>query len=95
MRNYENLIIFDPDIDEENREKKVELIKTLIEKEEGKVLNIDRWGIKEFTYLINKKQKGYYILIEFSANEKVLPELNRELKLSQEVMRHSIIRKGK
>ena len=94
MRNYENLIIFDPDIDEENREKRVEIVKTLIEKE-GKVLNIDRWGVREFTYLINKKQKGYYMLIEFSANEKVIPELNRELKLSQEVMRHSIIRKGR
>ncbi|MBI4722405.1 MAG: 30S ribosomal protein S6 [Candidatus Stahlbacteria bacterium] len=93
MRNYENLIIFDPDIDEETREKRVEIVKTLIEKE-GKVLNIDRWGVREFTFLINKKQKGYYMLIEFSANEKVLPELNRELKLSQEVMRHSIIRKG-
>lgn len=91
MRNYESLIIFDPEVSEENRENKIEGAKNIIEKE-GKVLNIVRWGIRELTFRIKKKDKGYYVLIEFNSTEKLLPELNRELKLSKEVMRHCIVR---
>jgi small subunit ribosomal protein S6 len=92
MRNYENLIIFDPEVSEEDREKKIELAKSVIERE-GEILNIDRWGIKQLAYPINKKKTGYYVLMGFTTNEKLLPELGRELRLSKEVMRHFITHK--
>lgn len=92
MRNYETLIIFDPDTSPENIDKKIDGAKNIIEKK-GKLSNINKWGVKKLTYTINKKDKGCYILIEFTSDEKLLPELDRELKLSKEVMRHCIVRK--
>jgi small subunit ribosomal protein S6 len=92
MRNYENLLIFDPEVGEESRGEMMEAIKSMIEKG-GEVLKVDEWGIKELAYPINKKAKGYYTLVEFSADENVLSELNGKLKLDKSVMRHSIIRK--
>ena len=92
MRNYEDLLIFDPEVGEESREEKIEAIKAMIEKG-GEVLKIDKWGIKELAYPINKKAKGFYVLVDFTAGDAVLSELDSELKLDKSVMRHCIIRK--
>lgn len=91
MRNYEILIILDPEISEEDKEKRIEGIKNIIENN-GEVLNITKWGIRALAFEIKRKDKGYYILIEFNSPEKLLMELDRELKLSKEVIRHCIVR---
>jgi|Deesub1362A_J573_1020465.scaffolds.fasta_scaffold05193_4 small subunit ribosomal protein S6 len=93
MREYENLIIFDPEIGEEKVEEKVEEFKSIIERE-GKIVEISKWGVRELAYPINKKTTGYYVLVTFTATPHLLPELNRELRLSKEVFRYCIVRKG-
>ncbi|MCK4307939.1 30S ribosomal protein S6 [candidate division WOR-3 bacterium] len=92
MREYENLIIFDPESGEENISKKTDKLKEIIEKK-GKVSNINKWGMRQLAYPINKKEQGYYVLLEFTAEKELLPELDHELKLSKDIMRHCIVRK--
>lgn len=91
MREYENLIIFDPDITEEAIDKKLGVLKELISQgKQVKKFEVDKWGLKNLAYPLKKKAKGYYALLKFTAESDVLPELNRELKLSIEVMRYCI-----
>jgi small subunit ribosomal protein S6 len=94
MREYEKLIIFDPEIGEKKIDEKIEEFKNIIEKK-GKTIEISKWGVRELAYRINKKTTGYYVLLTFTATPELLPELNRELRLSKEVMRYciSIVRK--
>ncbi len=92
MREYENLIIFDPENGEENISKKTDKLKEIIEKK-GKVSNINKWGMRQLAYPINKKEQGYYVLLEFTAEKELLPELDHELKLSKDILRHCIVRK--
>ncbi len=92
MREYENLIIFNPKSGEENISKETDRFKEIIEKN-GKVSKIDKWGIRQLAYPIKKKEQGYYVLIEFTVEKEILPELDHELKLSKNVLRHCVILK--
>ena len=92
MREYENLIIFNPESDEESISKKIDELKEFVEKK-GKVLNINKWGVRQLAYPINKKERGYYVLIEFTSEKELLSELDHKLKLSKDIIRHSIVRK--
>lgn len=93
MKEYENLIILDPGIGEEGITNKIEHFKKLIEEGKGKCANIDKWGIKTLAYPIKKKEQGYYVLFNLSAEPDLLTELNRELRLTKEVLRHCIMKK--
>jgi small subunit ribosomal protein S6 len=92
MRKYETLIIFDPEIEEKEIEEKIDVFKDKVEKD-GKILSIDKWGIRELAYPIDNKKRGYYVLIEFLFNKDLIFELNRDFNLSKEIMRHCIVRK--
>lgn len=93
MREYEDLIIFDPEIGEAMIDKRVEELQKLINKY-GEFLKLDKWGTRQLAYPIHKKEKGYYVLLEFKAESELLSELDHKLKLSKDVMRHCIIKKG-
>ncbi|MDD5528980.1 MAG: 30S ribosomal protein S6 [bacterium] len=91
MKEYENLIIFDPDINEEIVDKKIAVLKDLLsQKDEKMSFIIDKWGLKTLAYPIKKKDRGFFVLVRFSVIPNALPELIRELKLSSEIMRYSI-----
>ena len=60
---------------------------------EGEVGNADVWGMKSSTYPIQKKTEGYYVVIEFKAHTNSAAELDRRLKISDNVIRHIITNK--
>ena len=90
MTNYEVLFILDPILEEEKKEAAVEIEKGIIETE-GTIGKVDVWGIRKLAYPIRKKQDGYYVLIEFSANETLPKELDRRMKISDAIMRLLIV----
>ncbi len=58
----------------------------------GEIINLDRMGMHNLAYPINKHSQGNYVLLQFSANQEVLVELERTLKLSDDQMRYLITR---
>ena len=57
---------------------------------DGEVGNVDVWGMRKLAYPIQKKSEGYYVVIEFKAEPTLPKELDRRLKISDNVMRHLI-----
>ena len=57
----------------------------------GEVANIDRWGRRRFAYEIDHQNEGYYVVVTFTADPTVQPELDRVLNLADEVIRHKVI----
>jgi small subunit ribosomal protein S6 len=53
----------------------------------------DRWGKRKLAYPIDDLAEGYYVLVEFSAEPAAVKELDRVMKITDEVMRHMIIKK--
>ena len=92
MTNYEVMFIIDPTLEDEKKDAAVEAVKGIIAAE-GEVGNVDVWGMRKLAYPIQKKTEGYYVVIEFKAEPTLPKELDRRLKISDNVMRHLIVNK--
>lgn len=92
MTNYEVMFIIDPVLEEEKKDATVETVQQIINAD-GEVSKVDVWGMKKLAYPIQKKNDGYYVVIEFKASTDLPKELDRRLKISDNVMRHMIINK--
>ena len=92
MRNYEVMFILDPALEEDRREATMAKIKEVIAAD-GEVGKVDEWGVRKLAYPIDKKNEGYYVVIEFQANADLPKELDRKLRIYDDVMRHIIVNK--
>lgn len=90
MTNYEVMFIIDPMLEDEKKDATVETVQQIISAD-GEVSKVDVWGMKKLAYPIQKKNDGYYVVIEFKASPELPKELDRRLKISDNVMRHMII----
>ena len=84
------MFIIDPTLEDATKEAVVETVKGIIAAD-GEVQNVDIWGMRKLAYPIQKKNEGYYVVVEFDASADLPKELDRRLKISDDVMRHIII----
>lgn len=92
MINYEVMFIIDAALEDAQKEATIETVKEIIAAE-GEVSNVDIWGVRKLAYPIQKKNEGYYVVVEFKALADLPKELDRRLKISDNVIRHMIINK--
>lgn len=90
MNKYELVYILKTATDDEAKEKVANKIKEIIETN-GNIESIDVWGNKKLAYEIQKLTDGYYVLIKFNAGADVPKELDRNLKIMDQVIRHLIV----
>ncbi len=83
MINYEVMVILDDALEEEAKNATVQTVKDIIAAEGGEVTKEDIWGTKKLAYPIQKKNEGYYAVIEFQAG----PDLPKELGQKAENLR--------
>lgn len=94
MNNYELMFIIEAALEDDKKEATVEMVKEIISAG-GEVGEVDLWGMKKLAYPIEKKNEGYYVLINFKANADLPKELDRRLKISDSVIRHIIVNTDK
>lgn len=92
MNRYEIMFIIQAALEEAQKESVVEMVKEIISAD-GEVSNVNVWGNKKLAYPIQKRNEGYYVVVEFNANPDLPKELDRRLKISDAVIRHMIINK--
>lgn len=92
MRKYEVVFVLRPDLDEEKNEAVLERFKGLIESHGGEILKFDKWGKRRLAYEIQDFKEGVYIIVHMNAQSKVATELDRVFKITDEVLRHIIVR---
>lgn len=90
MTNYEIMFILDSGLDEPARDATIETVKGIIAAE-GEVTKEDVWGMRKLAYPIQKKDEGFYVVLEFKAETTLPKELDRRLRISDNVIRHLII----
>lgn len=91
MKAYEVLYIVKPTLDDEAREAVLDSIKNIITGAKGEVGEVDVWGSRKLAYPIEKFRDGVYTLVNFKADVEFPKELDRRLKISEDVMRHVIV----
>ncbi|GAC41724.1 30S ribosomal protein S6 [Paenibacillus popilliae] len=90
MRKYELMYIIRPDIEQEAVQAAVEKFQGVISKEGGEITKHDVSGKRRLAYEIKKFRDGIYVLVNFTAQPAVVAELERQLKISDEVIRHLV-----
>ena len=93
MNSYEILFVIANALDDESKEATVETVKGIIE-DGGEVTRVDLIGTRRLAYPIEKKTEGYYVLVEFNAPPELPRELDRRLRISDDVVRHIIVNKN-
>jgi len=89
---YELMVILDPEIDERTVAPSLDKFLNVIRNDGGTIDNIDIWGRRRLAYEINKKTEGIYAVVQLTANASATVELDRQLKLSEAVMRTKVLR---
>ncbi len=88
--NYELVMILKPELGEEATAALVEKFKTLIE-QHGTVAEVDEWGKRHLAYPIDDINEGYYVLMTFTAEPTLPAELDRQMRINENVMRSLIV----
>ena len=94
MRSYELMIITRGSLDETAVTATVERFTTLVADQGGTVERVDHWGKRQFAYEIQHMNEGYYTVIDLQLSSEGLLELERQLRLADEVVRHKVVRPG-
>ena len=92
MHQYELMVILDPSIDERTVAPSLDKFLNVIRNDGGTVDTVDIWGKRRLAYEIDKKSEGIYAVVNFTAESKTTNELDRQLNLSEAVMRTKVLR---
>lgn len=93
MRDYEVLYIVRADLEDDKVQDIVKRVNTLIEKADGSVERTNVWGKRKLAYEVKHQKEGSYILQDFQIGPDGIPQLEAALKITEEVLRHLIVRK--
>ena len=89
---YELMVILNPEIDERQVAPTLDKFLKVITNDGGSVDNVDVWGKRRLAYEIQKKSEGIYAVVNFTATSEATQELDRQLKLNEQIMRTKVLR---
>jgi len=92
VRPYEALYIVHPDLSDEEIATITDKYKRVVEEQGGEVESINRWEKRRLAYEVKGQREGIYVLMNFKSEVKAAAELNRLLKIGDDVLRHMIVR---
>lgn len=91
MNTYESMIIFKPELKDEEIKKNIVDIKEKVISYGGKIVKEDIWGIKNFAYEMDKKTKGYYYIVQFDVDSNKVSDFTTWINLQNEGVLRSMI----
>ncbi len=93
MRDYEVLYIVRADLEDDKVQDVIKRVNTLIERSGGAAERTNLWGKRKLAYEVKHQKEGAYVLQDFRIDPQRIPELEAALKITEEVLRHLIVRK--
>ncbi|MCL1849457.1 MAG: 30S ribosomal protein S6 [Clostridiales bacterium] len=91
MRNYECMYILKPDMEEEAMQQLMDRYSAIVTDGQGELVSIDKWGKRRLAYEIKDLMDGYYVLMNFKSEPPVVNELDRVMKISDDMLRFMIV----
>ena len=92
VRSYEALYIVHPDLSDEEVAPITEKYKKVVEDQSGEVESVNRWEKRRLAYEVKGQREGIYVLMNFKSEANATAELDRLLKIGDDVLRHIIVR---
>lgn len=94
-RRYEVMLIVDPRLEDSAIQQAVERFLGVVQERGGEVATVDHWGRRKLAYEMDHLNDGYYVVAHMDAEPSAMDELDRVLRLADELVRHKIVRPGK
>ncbi len=94
LRDYELVLVISPEVAEEEFEATIDTLSRFITERGGTISDIERWGKRRLAYPIIHFVEGSYVLARFKLRPAFGKELEANLRISEEVLRHLLIRLG-
>lgn len=91
MKRYEIMYIIRPNLEDSVRVAQIEELNNVLTKFESTDLKVKEWGMKDLAYEIDNLKKGYYVVIDVVASVEGINELDRIMKIRENIVRHIII----
>ena len=92
LRDYELVVIINPEVIDEALDSVVDNVSQFITENGGTISNVERWGKRRLAYPIKHFMEGNYVLTQFKLSPKLDKELETSLQISEEVLRHLLVR---
>jgi small subunit ribosomal protein S6 len=87
MPTYETLCVLHPELTDARVKEISAWMQKIIEEAQGTVSQVETWGMRELAFRVRKQSRGYYIRLEYNAPAPALKELERNLRLSEDILR--------
>lgn len=91
MNKYELVLIFKPELSEEDRNTVFSRIQQVID-ENGKLEEVHDWGKRKLAYEINYIKEGYYYIVNFDLDPQFVKEIERRCRLFDQIIRYMVVR---
>jgi small subunit ribosomal protein S6 len=92
-RDYELGFILNPEVSEEQSRAMLERVEQIVSNYDGQVVRVNQWGRRRLAYPIQHHRDGYYVFFDMILTPETVLELDRTMKVSEEVLRHLIKRR--
>ena len=87
MRKFETLLLLSPELTGEARTAVLDGFKGIIEREGGKVLVEDQWGMRDLAYPVQKQMRGFYFRFEYAGPAALVAEFERNIRITDGVFK--------
>ena len=87
MRKFETLLLLSPELSTEARTTLLDGLKGIVEREGGKVLVEDAWGMRDLAYPVKKQMRGFYFRLEYAGPGALVAELERNIRIAEGIFK--------
>lgn len=87
MRKFETLVLLSPELSAENREGIINGLVAIVEREQGKMIEIDNWGMRDLAYPVRKQMRGNYVRLVYGAPAELIAELERNIRITDGIFK--------
>ena len=87
MRRFETMLLLSPELSTEVRDGLLAGLTGIIEREGGKIVVADQWGMRDLAYPIQKQTRGFYVRLEYLGKPAIVAEFERNIRISEGIFR--------
>jgi small subunit ribosomal protein S6 len=92
LRDYELVVIISPSVADDEIDTTIDKINQFISERGGSTTEVNQWGKRKLAYPIKDQKEGYYVLTQLNMDPKLTAELEASLELSEDILRHLLVR---
>ncbi|SBW10090.1 30S ribosomal protein S6 [uncultured delta proteobacterium] len=92
MRKFETLLLLSPELTVEQRDGIIASLVAVVEREGGKMLATDPWGMRDLAYPVKKQMRGFYVRLEYAAPGALVAELERNIRIADGIFKFTSVK---